>query len=131
MRKPTPFKNIKRIKKWIDKSPFFVSDFDERYKPTNLWKSIRIMKEDKEDILFFKHCNNPTQAKCKIPHFAIIFKSNQRKQAWNMLIKRYPEIKKMPEMWTTFGNPILDGLVSYSPITRYNTKQISPKTTLR
>ncbi len=98
----------RQIEKLLDKRPFFADEI----RCSSILDTIRNMKLKYKDILCYS--NHPIRKNLKnIPLFRIVYRSNQREEAWKMVNKRFPQIRKIHTIWTSVGIPILDGLVRH------------------
>lgn len=106
-------KREQQIEKLLEKGPFFL-DSTTSHSPNRNYlmvQTIRNMKAKGKDVLMFRHNKGRKHGKSRLPFFIIIFKSTQRVEAWNMLLKRFPQVNKLSDKWVNIGAPILDGLV--------------------
>ncbi len=99
-----------QIDKRLEKGPFFMG---ELFSDTGKYPlhTIRNMKMKGKDVLMFRHNKGRVHRKSQLPFFIIVFKSTQRIEAWNMLLKRFPQVNQLRDKWINMGAPILNGLV--------------------
>ncbi len=101
----------RKVKKLLEKGPFFLDAIKDLKRPNEVMFTLRNMKSKGKDVLMFRHSKGRKHNKSLLPFFILVFKSTQRVEAWNMLLKKFPQINQLGDKWINMGAPILDGLV--------------------
>lgn len=92
------------ILKELEKKPFFADEM--RVDKSALIHALRGVKKDGFKVHFVSHHRSE--------NYFIVFRDNQRKKAWNRVLRRFPKIKDRKDYLRNEGKCILNDLLVHS-----------------